>query len=137
MNSGFSNSREVPRETDIPRAQFETEYFSNQRPAIISGKMNRWRSFNEWSPEWLKKNYGDVEVHASLNIPERSGDFSYWGSDVRWMPLAEFVDHMMKSDQPCYTRQAPSELFPNFDAHFGGRRCSARSVSGRLSSTSA
>ena len=80
--------------------------------------MTGWRSLNEWSPEWLKNSYGDVEVHASLNIPERGDDFSYWGSDVRWMPLAQFVDHMKNSDQPCYTRQAPSNLFPDFNAYF-------------------
>ena len=80
--------------------------------------MTGWRSLNEWSPEWLKNSYGDVEVHTSLNIPERGDDFSYWGSDVRWMPLAQFVDHMKKSDQPCYTRQAPSNLFPDFNAYF-------------------
>ena len=118
MNSGFLQVEKVPRETDLSQERFETEYLPRRHPVIISGNMTGWRALDQWSPEWLKESYGDVEVHASLDIPERSDDFSYWGSDVRWIQLGQFVDHMGTSDRPCYIRQSPSRFFPNFAEYF-------------------
>ena len=114
----FRELRQVPRETQITRDRFEAEYFSRRMPVVMCGEIARWPALAEWSPEWLKATYGDAKVHASLDIPERGKDFSYWGSDVRWMPLAEFVDHMMTSERPCYMRQNRSASFPDFDKYF-------------------
>ena len=118
MKTGFTELRQVPRETEIARDRFEAEYFSHRMPVVMSGNIANWRALAEWSPQWLKDVYGDVKVHASLDIPERGKDFSYWGANVRWMSLAEFVDHMTTSERPCYIRQNRSTSFPDFDKYY-------------------
>jgi len=121
MSTEFLRWEEVPRETNISRERFESDYFSRQLPVVVSGKLSSWRALNEWSPEFLKEFYGDVSVHASLDIPERKdGSFQYWGSGVHWMPLNQFIDHIETSDElgSGYIRQSPSNFFADLNNYF-------------------
>lgn len=119
MGSEFQNLETVPRKEDLSREKFEADYFARQHPVVVSGSLGSWRASSEWSPEFLRKTYGDVSVHASLEIPERrDSGFSYWGSEVNWMPLRDFVDHLESSSRPCYIRQSRSTFFPNFEDFF-------------------
>ena len=112
----FPDIREIPRAHALTPEVFERDYLKPMRPVIITGTMERWRAFGEWTPETFKSKYGAAVVHASLDIPHKSEDgFRYWGASSRWMPMSEFVDTMTASERPCYVRQAPQDRMPGIE----------------------
>ena len=118
MELGYQRTVNLCRETNISPDQFYENYFSKERPVILSGNMKSWSALSKWTPDFLKDVYGDIRVHASLNIQSRSEGFKYWGNDVQWIRIAEYVDLLTTSSGPCYTRQAPASLFPNFNSYY-------------------
>ena len=110
---------QIPREAGLSKQDFERNYLDRHLPVILENKVAGWRALKEWTPEALANDYGDIQVHASLNIPDRSDvEFSYWGSTAEWIPLRQFTEFMATSDRPCYIRQIPSDRFPNFEDFF-------------------
>lgn len=115
---GYRASYLLPREVNLPKERFCDEYFCRTKPVILCGNIGQWRALSEWSPEWLKEEYGNVKVHASLDIPRRSTEFRYWGARAEWIPLGQFVDYILNNETVSYTRQAPARFFPAFDDYY-------------------
>ena len=109
----------VERVANISAEAFERDYYEPERPVILTGKMSSWRAMREWTPQTLKQIFGDSVLHASLDLPTDEAPGNYkWTDHTKWMKVSEFVDILLKSERPCYMRQAPSNRLPGFDDYF-------------------
>jgi len=62
---------------DIPRVAapsaevFEAEYLRPGRPVVLTGLLERWRSWGQWSIDWFDGLYGHQVLSANNSIPGR------------------------------------------------------------------
>jgi len=67
---------------------FQREYVAARRPVVIRGLMERWPALVRWTPDYLRRTYGDREVRV-----QRTDDRDttrYERSEL--VPFAEFLD---------------------------------------------
>ena len=64
----------VERKSDVSREEFLREYYSRNRPVILTGLMQNWKALSLWTPEYLKARYGRETVEISAG---RNSDPSY------------------------------------------------------------
>jgi len=95
--------RPIERVDYLTPEQFENEYVRRSRPVIMTNRMKDWPALREWTPEYFKKNHGDVVVRVSRNLPDTAvPSRHFWEDHTGKMTMAEFVDLMNSSARPCY-----------------------------------
>jgi Tfp pilus assembly protein PilF len=59
----------VERKHRLSRDDFLRDYYSTNRPVIITGMLDNWPALQKWTPEYLREHYGHltVEVQAGRN----------------------------------------------------------------------
>jgi hypothetical protein len=72
----------IERRSNISVEEFQTDYLEQNRPVVITDAMNSWKLFQEFTPNYLKKCYGDQEVQLYDDL------FNF--SEI--MTLAEYID---------------------------------------------
>ena len=70
----LSGTGTVERKSDVSREEFLREYYSRNRPVILTGLMHNWKALSLWTPEYLKANYGSETVEFTA---ERDSDPKY------------------------------------------------------------
>ncbi len=56
----------IPRRDRLTRAQFRDEYYSTNRPVIITGMMNDWPALRKWNLDYFAEKFGDREIEVQL-----------------------------------------------------------------------
>jgi Family of unknown function (DUF6065)/Cupin-like domain len=59
-------STEVERRHKLPRDEFLREYYSTNRPVIITGMMDDWPAMTKWNLDYFASNFGDREVEVQM-----------------------------------------------------------------------
>ena len=57
----------VERRDKLPREEFLREYYSTNRPVIITGMMEDWPALRKWSLDYFAEHLGDREVEVQMN----------------------------------------------------------------------
>lgn len=70
----LSASGSVERRRDVSREEFLRDYYSRNRPVILTGLMQNWKAPSLWTPEYLKARYGSETVEITA---ERDSDPMY------------------------------------------------------------
>jgi|GEM_PF-117024 len=73
INRLHPESREVVRRHKLSREEFLNNYYTTNRPVIITGMMEDWPAMQKWNLDYFSKNWGDreVEVQFGRNSSER------------------------------------------------------------------
>jgi hypothetical protein len=111
----------IPRRHKLSRAEFLAEYYSTNRPVIITGMMDDWPAMTRWNLDFFDENFGDREVEvqmgrdASPNYEIESGNFA------RRILFREFVelvrtsgktnDFYLTANNDSFNRKALNELW--------------------------
>ncbi|CAN1209861.1 cupin-like domain-containing protein [Tumidithrix helvetica PCC 7403] len=66
--------QQIERRDKLTRQEFLENYYATSTPVILTGIMENWQALSLWSPEYLKANYGDVEIEVQTN---RNADALY------------------------------------------------------------
>ena len=67
LNRLLPSSGEVERRHRLSREDFLREYYSTNRPVIITGMMDDWPAMQKWSLDYFEEKLGDREVEAQMN----------------------------------------------------------------------
>ena len=67
-------SGSIERRGDVSREEFLRDYYSANRPVILTGLMNNWKARSLWTPEYLKARYGSETVEITA---DRDSDPNY------------------------------------------------------------
>lgn len=80
----------VDRRTGLTPETFAKEYLSHQKPVIFTDLMDNWPAKDKWTIEYLKSEYGHLEVpvySASYSNPGKN----YMSAD-RLIPFREYLE---------------------------------------------
>ncbi|MEM9821927.1 MAG: cupin-like domain-containing protein, partial [Bacteroidota bacterium] len=69
------NLKSIERRALISQREFEEEYLSKSKPVIFTNLSEQWPATEKWTFEWLKSNYGHIQV------PLYDNDFRKPGKD--------------------------------------------------------
>lgn len=84
----------IERRTRLSRAEFLSEYYAKNTPVIITEMMDDWPAMSKWSPQYLKENYGDVQVEIQA---DRNSDPNYeinCNNLKQMVTMSEYVDRV-------------------------------------------
>ena len=128
-------SAEVERRHRLSRQEFLTEYYSTNRPVIITGMMDDWPAMGKWSLDYFARNFGDREVEVQMG---RTAGANYETEREKYISrigFGEFVekvrtagetnDFYLTANNNSSNRQALAELwddvrrFPNISRPTG------------------
>jgi Cupin-like domain len=114
MSSGVSSLAKVPR---LPIDQWEKAadtYVGQRQAALVEAAFGDTEAVRTWSPEFLMRRFGEVEVLGRFEMPPgvRVGrcPTQTFRSYFKDLPLAEFIRHMQVHSF-CYVPQAPIDKF--------------------------
>jgi len=82
-----------------PFAEFLTTYYSKQIPVVLTGGVDHWPALKKWTPEFLKKEFGDIEVEIQMN---REKDKLFERNSIslkKNIKMATFVDMVLNTDE--------------------------------------
>lgn len=73
LNRMSSTWGEVPRVHKPTRQEFLDDFYSQNRPVVITGALDDWAAMEKWNGDYLKEKCGDeiVEVQANRNSDEK------------------------------------------------------------------
>ena len=61
-----SRSGEIERRHRLSRDEFLREYYSTNRPVIITGMMDDWPAMRKWNLDYFAEKFGDREVEVQM-----------------------------------------------------------------------
>jgi len=67
LNRLHPQAEEVERRHKLSREAFLREYYTTNRPVIITGMMDDWPAMRKWSLDSFAERFGDREVEVQMN----------------------------------------------------------------------
>lgn len=115
----------IERRSDVSRDEFLAEYYSANRPVVLTGLMKTWPAMKTWSPDYLQSCFGSAEIEVTTN---RDADPDYEVNLPRHrhrMTLSEYVDmvkasgvtndHYVVARNHLFEKEGLSELLADID----------------------
>lgn len=81
----------IERKSSISREYFLENYYSQNKPVIITNAMHNWQALQLWNPGYLKEKYGQAMVQIQAN---RNGDPDYELNVERHRETIQFADYI-------------------------------------------
>ena len=80
----------LPRVDEISRKDFQNLYLKPHQPVILKNLSSSWPALKKWSPEFLKKKYGEKLVKVyNATFAEQGGNYM---TNMDTLPFKEFLD---------------------------------------------
>jgi hypothetical protein len=82
----------VERRNNLSQQELFENYFLANRPVVITDMADQWPQLKNWSPQYLKARFGEVDVEVQYG---RGADKNYEQNKLahrKTMPLGAFVD---------------------------------------------
>lgn len=97
LNRVLPGGDSIERQERLPRDRFLREYYTTNRPVVITGAMAHWPALKRWNPAYLRERFGDrtVEVQADRNADRRYESQS--GRHRSKMRFADYIDKILAS----------------------------------------
>jgi hypothetical protein len=121
LNRLHPRSSEVERRHKISRDEFLLEFYSTNRPVIITGMMDDWPALRKWGLDYFSERFGEREVevqtgrNSSPNYEIQSDRFAgriRFGDFVERVRTAgETNDFYLTANNASHNRTALSELW--------------------------
>jgi len=93
LSPNFGN---IERRTRLSREEFLSDYYAKNTPVIITEMMDNWPAMLKWSPEYLHRNYGNVQVEIQA---DRNSDPNYeinCNNLKQTVTMGEYVDRVTR-----------------------------------------
>jgi hypothetical protein len=104
-SNGSTEVQSIERRENLSYRDFVQEYLNPMKPVILTDAISEWPAASRWTPEFLKREYGDAVAKL------RSGGT---------VTIGEFIDHVLVSDDdnpaPYLFGFEIEELFPGLTA---------------------
>ncbi|MEO7066291.1 MAG: cupin-like domain-containing protein [Rhodanobacter sp.] len=87
----------VERRAKLTSEEFLTEFYSVNRPVIITGMINHWPALEKWNLDYFRQHFGEREVEVQFG---RNADADYELNSIahkRKMKFSEYVDLVDRS----------------------------------------
>lgn len=97
-------STHIPRLPAPDFQTFVTQFYSQNRPAILTDGINHWQAFKKWSPEYFAQHYGDADIEVQMHR-EQDQQFERHSPRLKTkMLMRNFVDkiHAVDSSNDFY-----------------------------------
>ena len=97
LNTSRERGIRLREHTALGAADFFEDYYFENRPVVIRGFANHWPARNKWTPEWLKENYGQLQVKIT---DDRNSNPNYdmeHQRHTRVCSLAEYTDLVLEN----------------------------------------
>ena len=99
---------QIERRTSLSYAEFARGYLFAIKPVVITDAIHEWKAVSRWTPEFFKKEFGDVRF--TLNGSNKSGYKKE--SAAGEFTMAQFIDRVLAS-----THDDPAPYFRNRILH--------------------
>jgi hypothetical protein len=93
LNRMSAQSGEIERRHRLPRAEFLEEYYSTNRPVIITGMMDDWPAMKRWNLDYFAQRFGDREVEVQFG---RSAADNYEIEREKYLTRMKFADYVAR-----------------------------------------
>jgi hypothetical protein len=90
------HSQSIDSKPNISRADFLENYYAKNIPLILTDITKNWQALSLWNPEYLKENYGQVEIEVQS---DRNSDRLYElniDKHRQKMQMADYADNVVK-----------------------------------------
>ena len=84
--------------THLDAADFFEDYYFENRPVVIRGYANQWPARQKWTPDFIKDQYGDVEVNITDDRLSNPNYDMQHKRHTRTCTLGAFVDRVVAND---------------------------------------
>jgi hypothetical protein len=85
-------SGEIERRHRLGRDEFLREYYSANRPVIITGMMEDWPAMRKWSLDYLAETFSEREVEVQMNRSSGDAGAQYEMNSERFVGRIKFGD---------------------------------------------
>ena len=86
-------SAEIERRHKLSRDEFLREYYSTNRPVIITGMMDDWPAMRKWNLDYFAQKFGDREVEVQMG---RTAGANYEIEREKYVSKIRFGDFVEK-----------------------------------------
>ena len=93
LNRLDPHSLAIERRHRLPRAEFLEEYYSTNRPVIITGMMDDWPAMRKWNLDYFAQQFGDREVEVQFG---RTAGDNYEVEREKYITKLKFADYVNK-----------------------------------------
>ena len=87
------DSAEIEHRHRLSRDEFLREYYSTNRPVIITGMMDDWPAMRKWNLDYFAEKFGDREVEVQMG---RTAGANYEIEQEKYMSRIRFGDFVEK-----------------------------------------
>ncbi|MGL5194866.1 MAG: cupin-like domain-containing protein [Chroococcales cyanobacterium] len=90
------NYNQIQRVDSLSRTEFYENYFTQNTPVILTGIMGNWQALSRWNPQYLKQEYGEVEVEVQFNRESNPLFEREKEKHRQQMTMGDYVDLIVK-----------------------------------------
>jgi hypothetical protein len=115
------DSAEVPRRHRLSREEFLREYYSTNRPVVITGMMDDWPALGKWNLDYFAEELGDRDVEVQMGRTASANYEIEQQKYTRRIRFREFVEKVrtagetndlyMTANNDSFNRQSLPELW--------------------------
>jgi hypothetical protein len=93
LNRLSTHTRQIERRSRLSRIEFLEEYYSTNRPVIITGMMDEWPAMTKWNLDYFASRFGDRVVEVQCG---RSAGANYEVEREKYLTKMKFADYVAK-----------------------------------------
>jgi len=93
------NAGQIERRRRINRPEFLEEFYSRNRPLLLTQMMKKWKALTAWTPDYLKEKLGDTEVEVQTGRESDPLFERNLEQHRERMPFAQYVDRVTEAGE--------------------------------------
>lgn len=87
---------DIPRKERLSAEEFLRDYYSTNRPVIITGMMDDWPALKKWNLDYFREHFADREVEVQFG---RDADANYEMNSIAHKRKMRFADYVNLIEQ--------------------------------------
>jgi ribosomal protein L16 Arg81 hydroxylase len=92
LQSQSGSNSVIERRANLSREDFHSEYYSRNRPVVITDLVERWPASHLWSPTYFKEKFGDVLVEIQSSRKTQPVYEVFLKGHSKKVRVADYVD---------------------------------------------
>jgi histone arginine demethylase JMJD6 len=106
---------EIERRDKLSYEEFAEEYLYPLKPVIVTDALRQWKALGLWTPEFFKREFGQMKFKMEDDLKARAGYKS--GAGAVEYTMERFIDCVLESTEehpaPYFRNRILSDLFPS------------------------
>lgn len=92
----YSRSRFQIERRQLEPEEFYRDYFFLNRPVILTGLMSDWPALKNWTPEYLKERFGEIEIEITQDREQDERYEDNFAKHRRRVTMARYVEMVLE-----------------------------------------